>query len=128
MSVSGMVFSMSGLDVMFSPRSIAVIGASKNPKKIGYELVSNILTGGYEGKLYPVNPEGADVMGLKSYTSVKEIPGEVDLAVIAVPAAYVPDIIEECGEKGIRAALIISSGFREVGNLELEDRLVQTAR
>ncbi|MDI9609189.1 MAG: CoA-binding protein [Candidatus Verstraetearchaeota archaeon] len=119
---------MSRLDVMFSPRSIAVIGASKNPKKIGYELVSNILTGGYEGNLYPVNPEGADVMGLKSYTSVKEIRGEVDLAVIAVPAAYVPDILDECGQKGIKAALIISSGFREVGNIELEERLVQTAR
>ncbi|MEN3050108.1 MAG: CoA-binding protein [Candidatus Methanosuratincola petrocarbonis] len=119
---------MSGLDVMFSPKSIAIIGASKNPKKIGYELVSNILTGGYEGRLYPVNPEGADVMGLKSYTSVKQIPGEVDLAVVAIPAAYVPDAIEECGQKGIRAALVISSGFREVGNIALEERLMQTAK
>lgn len=119
---------MGNLGVMFSPRSIAVIGASKNPKKIGYELVSNILAGGYEGRLYPVNPEGAEVMGLKSYTSVKSIPGEVDLAVIAVPAAYVPDVLEECGEKGVKSALVISSGFREVGNIDLEDRIVGIAR
>ena len=103
---------MSELDKMFCPKSIAVIGASKNPKKIGYELVNNILAGGYEGRLYPVNPEGADVMGLKSYTSVKLTPGEVDLAVIAVPAVYVPDIIEECGQKGIKSIIVISSFFK----------------
>ncbi len=94
---------MSSIEKMFSPKSVAVIGASKNPKKIGYELVSNILSGGYEGRLYPVNPEGADVMGLKSYTSVKMIPGDVDLAVIAIPAVYVPDILEDCGQKGIKS-------------------------
>ncbi|MDI9644273.1 MAG: CoA-binding protein [Candidatus Verstraetearchaeota archaeon] len=119
---------MSGLASMFSPRSIAVIGASRNPRKIGYELVSNILAGGYEGKLYPVNPEGAEVMGLKSYVSVKAIPGEVDLAVIAVPAVHVPEVLEECGQKGVRAALVISSGFREVGNLELEKRIAEIAK
>jgi acyl-CoA synthetase (NDP forming) len=71
---------LSELERLFYPRSVAVIGASKNPKKIGYELVSNILSGGFEGRLYPVNPEGADVVGLKSYTSIKLVPGEVDLA------------------------------------------------
>jgi len=119
---------MSALDKLFCPKSIAVIGASKNPKKIGYELVSNILAGGYEGRLYPVNPEGADVMGLKSYTSVKLIPGEVDLAVIAVPAVYVPDTLEECGQKGVKALIVISSGFREVGNTDLEDKLLSIVR
>jgi acetyl-CoA synthetase (ADP-forming) len=119
---------MSELDKMFCPKSIAVIGASKNPKKIGYELVSNILAGGYEGRLYPVNPEGADVMGLKSYTSVKLTPGEVDLAVIAVPAVYVPNIIEECGHKGIKSLIVISSGFKEVGNTELEERALSVVR
>jgi acetyl-CoA synthetase (ADP-forming) len=119
---------MSELDTMFCPKSIAVIGASKNPKKIGYELVSNILAGGYEGRLYPVNPEGADVMGLKSYTSVKLIPSEVNLAVIAVPAVYVPDIIEECGQKGIKSLIVISSGFKEIGNAELEERVLSIVR
>jgi acetyl-CoA synthetase (ADP-forming) len=119
---------MGDLDKMFSPQSVAIIGASKTPKKIGYELVSNILAGGYEGKLYPVNPEGADVMGLKSFTSVKLIPGEVDLAIIAIPAVYVPDALEECGQKGIKAVLIISSGFKEMGNLELEAKVLAVTK
>ena len=119
---------MNDLKALFSPKSIAIIGASKNPKKIGYELVYNLITGGYEGRLYLVNPEGAEIMGLKSFTSVKRIPGEVDLAVIAVPAVYVPDIMEECGEKGVKAAIVISSGFREVGNSELEDKLLSVVR
>jgi len=119
---------MSELEKLFCPKSVAVIGASKNPKKIGYELVSNILAGGYEGRLYPVNPEGADVMGLRSYTSVKSIPGEVNLAVIAVPAVYVPDIVEECGQKGVKSLIVISSGFREVGNTDLEDKVLSIAR
>ena len=113
---------------MFCPKSVAVIGASRNPKKIGYELVSNILSGGYEGKLYPVNPEGADVMGLRSFTSVKQIPGEVDLAIIAVPAVYVEDVIEDCGQKEIKAIIVISSGFREVGNVELEEKVLSVVR
>lgn len=119
---------MSALDKLFCPKSIAVIGASKNPKKIGYELVSNILAGGYEGRIYPVNPEGADVMGLRSYTSVRSIPCEVDLAVIAVPAVYVPDVLEECGQKDVKALIVISSGFKEVGNVELEERILSILR
>ncbi|HRR54775.1 MAG TPA: CoA-binding protein, partial [Candidatus Methanomethylicus sp.] len=119
---------MGDLDQMFNPQSIAVIGASRNPKKIGYELVSNILSGGYEGKLYLVNTEGADIMGMKSYASVAEVPGDVDLAVIAVPAVYVADIMEECGRKGIKTALVISSGFREMGNTALESKLLSIAR
>lgn len=119
---------MSALDRMFNPKSIAVIGASRNPKKIGYEIVSNILSGGYEGRLYLINPEGTEIMGLKSYTSIKEVPGEVDLAVIAIPAVYVPDILEECGQKGIKAVLVISSGFREMGNSDLELRVLAIAQ
>jgi acetyl-CoA synthetase (ADP-forming) len=118
---------LSELEKLFCPRSVAVIGASKNPKKIGYELVSNILSGGYEGRLYPVNPEGADVVGLKSYTSIKLVPGEIDLAVVAVPAVYVADVLEECGQKGIKALIVISSGFREVGNVEQEQRILSIA-
>jgi len=119
---------MSDLKSLFSPRSVAIIGASKNPKKIGYELAYNLITGGYEGKLYLVNPEGAEIMGLKSYTSVKLIPEDVELAVIAVPAAYVYDVLEECGEKGVRATIVISSGFKEVGNTELEAKILSVVR
>ncbi len=119
---------MSALDLMFKPKSIAVIGASRNPKKIGYEIVSNILSGGYEGRLHLVNPEGTEIMGLKSYTSIMQVPGDVDLAVIAIPAVYVPDIMEECGQKGIKAVLVISSGFREMGNADLELRVLAIAQ
>jgi acetyl-CoA synthetase (ADP-forming) len=119
---------LSDLEKLFCPRSVAVIGASKNPKKIGYELVSNILSGGYEGRLYPVNPEGADVVGLKSFTSVKLVPSEVDLAVVAVPAVYVDDVLEECGQKGVKAVVVISSGFREVGNVEQEQKILSVAK
>lgn len=119
---------LSELEKLFCPKSVAVIGASKNPKKIGYELVSNILSGGYEGRIYPINPEGADVVGLKSYTSIKLVPGDVDLAVIAVPAVYVADVVEECGQKGVKALIVISSGFREVGNEEQEKRIISIAR
>ena len=118
---------MSELSKMFCPRSIAIIGASKSPKKIGYELVNNLLEGGFEGRLYPVNPEGVDIAGLKTYISVKQIPGPVDLGVIAVPSVYVPDVVEECGQKGIANVIIISSGFREMGNDELEARVVSIA-
>ena len=119
---------MNGLKKMFFPESIAVIGASRNPRKIGYELLSNLLAGGFEGRIYPVNPEGSDVMGLRSYPSIKSVPTEVDLALIAIPAAYVADILEECGEKGVKAALVISSGFREVGNDELELKILSIAK
>ncbi len=119
---------MSTLERLFSPKSVAVIGASKNPKKIGYELVRNIVTGGYEGRIFPINLEGADVMGIKSYTSLRLVPGEVDLAVVAVPAVYVADVLEECGQKGVKAAIVISSGFREIGNTELEEKILGVAR
>lgn len=117
-----------GLSPMFCPKSVAVIGASKNPKKIGYELVSNILSGGYEGKLYPVNLEGADVMGMKSFTNIKLVSGNVDLAIIAVPAAYVADVVEDCGQKGVKSLLVISSGFREVGNVQLEEKVLSITK
>lgn len=119
---------MGDIRYLFYPKSIAVIGASKNPKKIGYELVRNIITGGFEGKLYLVNPEGAEVMGLKSYTSIRLIPDEIDLSVVAIPAVYVPEILEECGEKGVKAVIVISSGFKEIGNIELEERILSIAK
>ncbi|MGQ9759950.1 MAG: acetate--CoA ligase family protein [Candidatus Methanomethylicaceae archaeon] len=119
---------MGDIRALFCPKSIAVIGASKNPKKIGYELVHNIIMGGYEGKLYLVNPEGAEVMGLQSYTSIKLIPDEIDLCVVAVPAVYVPEILEECGEKGVKAVIVISSGFKEVGNIELENKVLSIVK
>ena len=119
---------MAELEFLFRPRSVAVIGASHNPKKIGYKILSNILSGGYQGKVYPVNPKGGEILGLKVYRRITEVPGPVDLAVIAVPAQIVPDVLEECGQKGVKAVAIISSGFKEVGNTLLEQRVVEIAR
>jgi acetyl coenzyme A synthetase (ADP forming)-like protein len=113
--------------VIFTPRSIAVIGASSDPRKVGYAVVRNLLP--FPGSLYPVNPHQSEILTRKVYPSVSEIPGHVDLAVIAVPATQVPGIIEEIGKKGVRLAIIISSGFRETGveGLSREEEILRIA-
>jgi len=103
------------LEALFSPRSVAVIGASSTPGKMGYILMDNIIRGGYEGDLYAINPRGGEILGKPCYPSIGAVPGEVDLAVIVIPAAAIPDVVDECGNKGVRALLIISAGFRETG-------------
>ena len=110
------------------PRSVAVIGASRDPSKIGSRILRNILSSGFRGAVYPVNPNASEVLGLRCYASVLDVPGPVDLAVVAVPAKLVPQVVEECGRKGVGAVAVISSGFKEVGNEELEKRVVETAR
>jgi len=113
---------------LFTPRSIAVIGASANPNKVGYAVFRNLLT--FPGQLYPVNPGRADLLGRKAYASVLDIPSVVDLAVVIVPAQHVPAVMEECGVKGVRLAVIISAGFRETGEAGrvLEDEVLRIAR
>ncbi|MDW7971349.1 MAG: CoA-binding protein [Nitrososphaerota archaeon] len=123
-----MVLLMQELQALFKPRSIAVIGVSSNPKKIGYEIFKNIISSGYEGKVYPVNLEGKIVLGFKSFTSISHIPEEIDLAIISIPAAFVIDVVEECGKKGVKALIVISSGFKEIGNIELEERLLSITK
>lgn len=116
------------LEPLFKPKSIAVIGASTKPGKIGYEIVRNLLEYGFEGKIYPVNPKAKEILGLKAYPNIKDIPGEVDMAVISIPADKVLDVVKDCGEKGVKVLVVITSGFSEVGNEELEEKLVETAR
>jgi len=116
------------IHALFNPRSIAVIGASRQPGKIGHDLLKNIIEYGYKGRIYPVNPTADEILGLKAYKSVKDIPDEVDVAVIAVPAQSVPEVLKDCGEKGVKVAVIITSGFGEVGNVELERKIVEIAR
>ena len=111
------------MDVLFNPNSVAVIGASRDPGKIGHVLLRNFIEGGFRGQIYPINPKSDEILGLKCYLNVKNIKGEVDLAVIAIPAKFVPDSLRECGEKGVRGAIVISGGFSEVGNVELENEL-----
>ncbi|MDK2916361.1 MAG: hypothetical protein PWR25_918 [Euryarchaeota archaeon] len=112
----------------FTPRSIAVIGASSEPKKMGYAVMHNLLH--FPGQLYPVNNKRPEVQGLKAYPSVLDIPNPVDMAVITVPAKHVPSVIEECGQKGVVMAVIITAGFKEMGEggKALEDRVIEIAK
>ncbi len=113
---------------LFEPRTIAVIGASHDPSKIGYKIVQNIVSNGYVGKIFPVNPKGGEILGLRVFPSISEIPDEIDVALIAVPAKAVFQTVQECAARGVKFVPIISSGFSEVGNLEEERRIVSCAR
>ena len=95
---------------------MAVVGASRTPGKLGHAVLQNILQHGYEGAVYPINPQSQEILGLRSYPSVLLVPGPVDLAVILVPSRQVSQVLVECGEKGVRGAIVISAGFREVGS------------
>ena len=110
------------------PRSIAVIGASAEEGKIGYSVVRNLIDGGFEGDIYPVNPRMPEIQGLKAYKSVEDIPGEVDVAVFAIPAPLVAGALALCGKKGVATAILIPSGFAEVGEKQLQDDMVAVAR
>jgi acetyl coenzyme A synthetase (ADP forming)-like protein len=105
----------SSLTPFFNPKGVAVIGASSNPNKLSFGIFRNLTQYGYQGKVYPINPNAREILGLSCYPDVKSIPGEVDLAVSVVAANLTPGILEACGERGIRAVTIISGGFREVG-------------
>jgi len=112
---------------LLKPKSIAVIGASNTPGKIGHTVVKNIIDSGYKGGIYPVNPSAEEILGLKVYKSVLDIPEPVDAATITVPAKYVIDVTKECGKKGVKGLIVITSGFSEVGETELEKELVEIA-
>jgi acetyl coenzyme A synthetase (ADP forming)-like protein len=113
---------------IMNPRSVAVIGASAEEGKIGYSVVRNILDGGYRGKVYPVNPRLPEVQGLKAYPSVLDIPDQVDVAVFAIPAPAVAGALEQVGQKGIAGAILIPSGFAEIGEKELQEEMIAVAR
>lgn len=117
------------LNNFFEPKSIAIIGASRTPGKLGYDLTENIIKGGYTGKIYPVNPNAESVLDLKAYPSVSNIEDNVDLAIIIVPALLVSKVLEECGAKHINAAIIISAGFKETGETgkKLEEEISAVA-
>jgi len=118
---------ITGMKRIFSPEGIAIIGASGDPSKLGYSTVKNTIDGGYKGKIYPINPKADEILGLKCYKSVQEIPGKVDAAAIVIPAKNVADAVKALGEKGVAGAIVISSGFAEIGNDELQRELVAQA-
>ena len=100
---------------IFEPRSVAVIGASRQTGTVGYAVMDNLLTTGYTGVVYPVNPKARAIRGVRAYPTIVDVPDDVELAVIIVPAPAVPQVMRECGEKGIKGAIIISAGFKETG-------------
>ena len=104
------------LENFFRPESVAVIGASREAGKVGYELLKNLIDNSFAGAIYPVNPKADEILGLTAYPDIGDVPHHVDLAVIVVPARFVPGIIENCGKKGIDSAIIISAGFKEAGS------------
>ena len=122
--------SLKGLRSILEPRSIAVVGASRNPHTIGYVILDSILRDGYTGPVYPVNPNAEVVHSIRAYPSISDVPGEVELAVIVVPKEHVLDVAAECGQAGVSGLVVISAGFREVGGegVERERRLLELVR
>lgn len=118
------------LNSLFSPDSIAVIGASRDPKKVGYAVLNNLIRFNYQGRIYPVNPSGEEILGLKSFPKVSDIGEKFDLAVIAVPAKFVPETIIKSADAGAGSAVILSAGFKEAGpeGVRLEQELGKISR
>ena len=118
------------LDVFFSPKTVAVIGATETQGSVGRTILWNLMSNPFGGTVYPVNPKRASVLGVKAYPNVAGIPEPVDLAVVVTPAATVPDVIRQCAERGVQGAVIISAGFKEIGpeGAELERRMLEEAR
>ncbi len=119
---------MNSLESIFNARSVAVVGASANPEKTGHIILKNIIEGGFEGRIYPVNPKAEEILGLPCHPSLAAIDGSVDVAVIVVPARFVPEVMEEAGKKQVSGAVVISGGFGETGNDQLERRICEIAK
>lgn len=118
------------LNSIFYPRSIAIIGATDNPKKVSYFCVRSVLEAGFKGKIYPVNPELSEILGLKTYPSLSAIPGEVDLMIISIPAQHTLPVIEEGIARGVKGMVMFTSGFSELGTregLELQEKIKNMA-
>ncbi|MEM2673614.1 MAG: acetate--CoA ligase, partial [Candidatus Bathyarchaeia archaeon] len=118
------------LEAFFSPKAIAVIGASRESWKVGHKVFRNLVDSGFTGELYPVNPNADEILGFKCHKSVRDISGDVDLAIIVVPAKIVPSVVEECGIKGVKGIVVISAGFGETGRegVQLEQEVVNICR
>src|ERR1700732_637953 len=121
---------MSALQVFFSPRSVAVIGATEKAGSVGRSILWNLISSPFGGTVYPVNPKRSSVLGIKAYPGLDHIPDQLDLAVIVTPAETVPGVMRECGEHGVKGAIVISAGFKEAGanGVELEQQVLAEAR
>ena len=118
------------LDAIFSPSNVAVIGATERPNSVGRTLLWNLISHPFGGTVYPINPKRNNVLGIHAYPSIGDVPNQVDLAVIVTPARTVPGVIEECVDAGVKGAIVISAGFKEIGEegAELEREILQKAR
>src|SRR5262245_3025831 len=115
---------------IFHPNNVAVIGASETAGTVGRTLLWNLVSSPFGGTVYPVNPKRSSVLGIRAYSSIRDVPDKVDLAVIATPAVTVPGIVRECVDAGVKDAIVISAGFREIGakGQELERQILENAR
>ncbi len=113
---------------LLRPQSVAIIGASTTPGKIGYTVVDNLIKGGYSGTIYPINPTATELLGLKVYPTIADVPGKVDSAIITVPAKLLPEVTEECGKKGVNGISVLTSGVSEAGRKDLEDQMLANAK
>ena len=118
------------LQPIFSPKSVAVIGATEKAGSVGRTVIWNLISSPFGGTVYPVNPKRENILGIKAYPNIKDLPDQIDLAVIVTPAFTVPAIIEECVEAGVKGAIVISAGFKEVGleGAKLEEEIMANAR
>ena len=121
---------MPSLDPILRPKSVAVIGASRQASTIGWQILDNLLRHGFEGPIYPVNPKARAIHSIPAYASIGSVPGPVDLAIIVVPKDYVIAVAQECIAAGVRGLVVISAGFKEVGGsgIERERELVRLVR
>ena len=119
---------LESMNRIMKPAAVAVIGASAEEGKIGNSVMQNLIDGGYKGRLHPVHPRAEEILGQKCYASVLDIPDAVDIAIFCIPARFVAGVIEECGQKGIAGAILIPSGFAEIGEHELQDEVVKAAQ
>ncbi|MHA1272900.1 MAG: acetate--CoA ligase alpha subunit [Promethearchaeota archaeon] len=118
------------ISYFFNPKSIAVIGASATPGKVGNTVLNNIIKSGFKGKIFPINPRADEILGHKAYKSVLDVPDEIDIAIFVIPGKFVCDVAEDCGKKGVKGLIIISAGFKEIGGegVEREEKLVQIGK
>jgi len=118
------------LESLFEASSVAVIGAAREAGKVGHDVLQNLIQYGYEGAIYPINPKAAEILGLRCYARVTDVPGEVEMAVVVVPARFTLGVVEDCAAKGVKALIIITAGFKETGRAgtELERQIAAVGR
>ena len=117
------------LDGLFKPRSVAIIGASNNPFSIGHIVIQNLVDHNFRGPIYPINPKSKVIKSFKTYPSIGDVPDDVDLVNISIKNSLVPTVLEDCGKKGVKFAIVHTAGFKEVGEegLKVEKLIVDIA-